>query len=565
MATLSEAMSRLAQHGDLQDAFCSRDVTLWVGAGLSRRALGGLRDIVERVVEWLQEKAVAAGWPARSRYADALDAIRSLTLGLIPPDRDLVRTPLTQWSDTPEALRGVLEGCYSQMLAAVQNRITEQLRTDVLDIPGTYAGTDVAPTAEHRLIALLTAEGLIGRVISTNWDDLIERACEAAGGPALGVIAGPQDVAGNQDPPFLAKIHGCARKAGEDVAYVSSLVLTSVDIAKWGTPENQGVRTLVDGAIRNGRCCFIGLSARDFNIQQAHFDAAMLVNPLPVNRLPTFATVQMNPAGQEAVLAAMDPAAAESGELAALVERATLGILANDVLGAVYVFAMFAKLEVIAERTPAPEVDTYREFVRGELTRARDSLVAWLDGLEDDERWDRVAFEIAQRMARALALYREGIPPLTGLTYQPLTTMSVEATRTEPNVPPAGLSRLMWAFLSVMRVARDHGLDLRFPLDPRRGQLLVGPESIATRVFVTHSSAGGAATLYGQGLLEGATPVVVINATSAAPPQRRVDTPERVFPGVERLSQVYLEGLASDPDGTMRLATQLLAEMPIGG
>lgn len=563
MATLAEALEQLDAHGGLQRAFCSRDISLWVGVGLSLRALSDLGDVIERVISWLQEKARKDGWPAESEYSQALDTVRQFDVGLIPSDRNLVLLPLQEWSDLPTALRRLLQERYSQVLGAIDLSISEDLRTDVLDIPGTYADPHTNPTSEHRLLALLVSEGLVGRVISTNWDDLIEKACAATHGLSPVIIAGPQDVPGSLDPPFLAKIHGCARKAREDPAYANGLVVTATQIGEWpNKPENQGLRTIVDSVIRNGNCCFVGLSAQDFNIQQAHFAAAMSSDPLPADRLPTFAETDVQ-AGQQQVLAAMSSAA--GGEMARLVERATLGIRANDVLGAAYFHGVFAKLKVIAERMPRSEERVYGAFVTEGLATTMSQLTDWLDGLADDRRWDSLAFEVSRWLAAVLAIYRDATPLPDDLAYAPLTSANVPATVDDPNLPMASLHRLLWALLAVASLARDNDVTLRFPSDPQHGQVSIGPAPIATRVFVVHRNAGGAAALNEQGLLDGDTPALIVNADSSTP-KKRTNSPTPVFPGrVERLSQLYLDDFVSDPDDMMALNAELLTAMPIGG
>lgn len=69
--------------------------------------------------------------------------------------------------------------------------------------------TGVQPTATHRALALCILEG-VATVMTTNWDDCIERA--APSNTAIKVAASSTDIAGANTANPLLKVHGCATK-----------------------------------------------------------------------------------------------------------------------------------------------------------------------------------------------------------------------------------------------------------------------------------------------------------------------------------------------------------------
>jgi hypothetical protein len=147
---------------------------LWLGSGISRARVDGLDGVVERVLEFLQERAVreGAGSPHENALAQALDLAE-----LRQPERDRIdlAQPVASRPDVAVLVQSLI-GKYSTLLDIhVDGQRTDNLLWEAVDVRDTYArSTD--PDCEHLAIAVRVLEGVLTEAPTANWDGLIESA-----------------------------------------------------------------------------------------------------------------------------------------------------------------------------------------------------------------------------------------------------------------------------------------------------------------------------------------------------------------------------------------------------
>ena len=118
-----------------------------------------------------------------------------------------------------------------------------------------------ARTVTHQLLASLVKQGFVRKIVTTNYDTLIEDACEASGAP-IEVITNESQIhlAASDDARVLYKIHG-------DFFHPESLVLTELDYQRWKRRVEMSalIRDLQARFDRNA-LLFLGYSVSDFTI-----------------------------------------------------------------------------------------------------------------------------------------------------------------------------------------------------------------------------------------------------------------------------------------------------------
>lgn len=208
----------------LEQALLARECVLFVGAGLSSAA--GL-----------------PGWDALIRHLGD-------DLGIRRPDRHNY-LDLAQW--------------HRERFG--RDRLADLLRQ-------TYS-TQAHPTLGHYLLMSLP----LRHVITTNYDDLLERALTALKRHPVKVIH-QQDVARTgQDEVFVVKLHG-------DLAHAEEIILTHDDYDEF-FHRRPAMALLLESLLLNQTFLFVGYGLRDPNFRQIH---GRIVRMLRQARRPAFAT-----------------------------------------------------------------------------------------------------------------------------------------------------------------------------------------------------------------------------------------------------------------------------------
>ncbi len=260
MAQLFEAQLNLLD-GILAEFYAgTARVTLCVSSGISLRRMPSLTSLLSTAITALPQNEPAEESFTRYRndyhFADALRAA-----GHEFPE------PLTL-----QAFRGLSEGakeeackrlsaCYGDAFQELIPLFGDKCRLlTALDFQRFQHGE---PDAAHYYLAYLYIEGKLQRVVSLNWDCLIEMAVQRVGaGRPLNVIKDePSFVRMNEGPlETLAKVHGCAMQYPD---HCENIVITAADVEI--VTAKLWVQTMLRDFL-NGIVIYCGYRARDMTV-----------------------------------------------------------------------------------------------------------------------------------------------------------------------------------------------------------------------------------------------------------------------------------------------------------
>lgn len=244
----------------------------WAGAGVSRRRMPPLCDLVIKIIEYLRSNADFDD--ARCPFNTALEEALALAQ-LSPAERrelDLTIPFQTNCSDAAKSMIGRLCNSYSKLLQIeIAGKPEDALLWEGMSVAEIYGDPDIEPDAEHYSMAALVNEGALLEIASANWDCLIEKAAtELNGGEQpLAVCVKGEDFQTNANNPKLVKFHGCAKRALDTEAeYRPYLVATESQISSWMDSARFGpVVNHLTVAIGERPSLVLGLSLQDSNLR----------------------------------------------------------------------------------------------------------------------------------------------------------------------------------------------------------------------------------------------------------------------------------------------------------
>jgi hypothetical protein len=212
------------RYAELEQALLARECVFFVGAGLSSGAgLPGWKSLVRRLGDDL-----GLPWSERHDYLD-----------------------LAQW---------YRERFGADKLAAILREL--------------YA-TPAHPTLAHYLLMSLP----VRHVITTNYDDLLERALIGLKRHPVKVLHQEDVARTGQNDVFVVKLHG-------DLVHPDEIVLTRDDYEEF-YQRRPAMALLLEGLLLNQTFFFVGYGLRDPNFRQIH---GRIVRMLREARRPAFAT-----------------------------------------------------------------------------------------------------------------------------------------------------------------------------------------------------------------------------------------------------------------------------------
>ncbi len=184
---------------------------------------------------------VGAGVSVAARLPTARELARKLTATLKLPDLKI------------DDLQDVAE-----TIVRIHGRRTLALKLrSLLNATG---GSDLSPS--HFLIAWLLKHKHISDVITTNYDTLIESACQQVGVEIDVIVTGPQLQLKSEGRPRLIKLHG-------DFHHPELLVITKEDYVNFENDDRRaGLLEHVRSVVRTRPFIFIGYSLQDHNFLQ---------------------------------------------------------------------------------------------------------------------------------------------------------------------------------------------------------------------------------------------------------------------------------------------------------
>lgn len=470
--SLAETLALLdGPHVALAREVANGRYVFWLGSGISRGRADGLDGVVQRVLEFLQEKAAHEG--PDSPHLDALE--EAVELAELRPDESAridFSKQVASWPDLA-ALISSLVGKYSYLLdIRVDGKPADYLLWEGVDVRSTYPGA-AQPDTEHLAIAILVLEGVLTESPSANWDGLIESALAelAAPAPVVRVVVLGQDL---QKPPAmlrLIKFHGCAVRAADcPNTYRDALIARASQVSDWaGSNETAAIRGELVSLAATKRTLIIGLSAQDENIQAVFSQARarMQWHWPPDPPAHVFAGDRLG-RDQDKILKIVYGGDYQGNE-AAIAETALIRAHGAQLLTALVLQVALAKLRAFlgacdAPRLGASDYDTLQDGIR----YLRD-----LGAVHADH--DRLAFarRFIETQTRGLTLLRSGKEPTGTTSYESISSQPVDRVPVDPGLATGGMPEFAAALGLIGREvgARAWDIDLAGTGGGRRGAL----------------------------------------------------------------------------------------------
>jgi hypothetical protein len=261
------------------------------------------------------------------------------------------------------------------------------------------------PDAAHQYIAYLYLEGRLQRVVSLNWDCLIEIAVQRVRpGASLNIVRDePSWVEMNSGPQeILAKVHGCARQYP---AQCGNIVLTFADVET--ATAQKWIQILLQDFL-NGFVLFSGYRARDstLNVPLKAIKLLRQNNELPL---------------ADYYVAQEDPLEARAQEALARGEAARhISLNSNDLFCSMYFGWLRARLrEVVRTGRSRTRLERPFQWADGDWNEAmnrierlvEDELSVMLDhviGTPDARLWGPRSISLPVDLGLVRALFMEG-------------------------------------------------------------------------------------------------------------------------------------------------------------
>lgn len=535
----------------------------WLGSGISLGAVPGTGEMVRLSLERLRELYMETG---RDEYRLGFEAV----LDVVDRSDITLDMELGEWRDV-DLLESELARRYSAVFETLQPHIraVANLVLDVIRVPETY-GTDAnQPDAEHRFLAALIAEGIVTDIVTTNWDALIETACEQEDGScSVRAVAHPDELDGVR--PRIVKIHGCARQALADPGrYGPLIVVTGEQVDSWSEdapPFRDAVRTL----LRERPLLFLGCSCRDNDIRQVVMLARERTEPFPVD-VPraVFCGDELTEA-YASVLSRLHGSSFAGEDATRLRQQALVTLEAKQLLGSLWLSCIVAKARTLLDMANASLPEGWTGLLEAEAQQHLASLGERLEGLPEEVQWRAVAEDLLPALSRIAAGYSLRRVP-AGRQYVALTSSNLLELDT-PLARQAALHAPLVGLLALSAASREEGWSLEAPAGPLSyGQLRLNTGSAGVRVFVLQHSVydylslvesgeldeedmGDCLMIYAQGpVVDGRREDVI---GTGMPSRRRIESPGTLCVDAELL----VPGL--DPDSGVRL---ILERVPVGG
>jgi len=464
----------------------------WLGSGISRGRVHGLEGVVQRVLEFLQQKAAHEG--PGSPHLRALEEAIELA-ELRPQERagiDLSK-PVASWPDLA-VLVSSLVGKYSHLLdIGVDDQPAAYLLWEAIDVRSTYPRA-AAPDCEHLAIAVLVLEGVLTEAPSANWDGLIESALAELAPPAAVVRVVVLDRDLQEEPGILRliKFHGCAIRAADDPdTYRDALIARASQISDWaGANETAAIRGELVSLATTKPTLMIGLSAQDENIKAVFSQARARMHWRWPTDPPAHVFAGDRLGRDHATILKIVYRDDYEGNKAAIAATALIRAYGAQLLTALVLQVAVAKLRAFLAVCDAPRLRASdHDALDGGIRVLRDLAAAHADH-------DRLAFmrALIETQTRALALFRSGKEPATGtVPYQPIGNQPVVGIPIEPGLETSGMRELAAGLGLIGREAGagGWGVDLAETARGHRGALrVVTPGGESAVFFAANPKAG---------------------------------------------------------------------------
>ena len=240
-----------------------QQITICVGAGASRGQMPMLARLISRAFNTLTlndaSRRFFETYSQRMFFAEALTRLSITSSNPVTLDEFRALDPGTQ-----DLLCGTICDTYGEFFRDVQDEVGSKDR--LLEILGFNEFRGGEPNPSHYYIAYLILEGKIQKIVTTNWDLLIERALGEVSPPSsqmeLYIVRDSITFLNKGNSVrFLAKVHGCASQFPPSSA---EIVLTTDDLQAAMDPNGWRQRILSD--FLSGTTIFTGYSGSDYTV-----------------------------------------------------------------------------------------------------------------------------------------------------------------------------------------------------------------------------------------------------------------------------------------------------------
>jgi len=496
---------------------------LWLGSGISRDRLPGLRELILKVLTFLHSRIDTGSCDCP--YRSALE--RAVEMASLHPDEraqfELADAPAT-WPVIDRVVDGLWEH-YSQLLdMLVEGEEVDHLLWDAVDVRDTY-GRGIDPDCEHLCVGMLVLEGAMTEATTPNWDGLIEAGIKELAGDAdavVRVVVLPADLREPERQLTLVKFHGCAVLAARDPdKYRPALVGMRSQITTWNTRgETKPIRDRLVSLATTKPTLMIGLSAQDENIQRLFAEARESMSWSWPSDPPAhvFADEQLG-IDHVNILRVVygDDYAANNAEIQ---QGALIRAYSKPLLTALVLFVLAEKLRAYLAEADAPLLPA------ADREQLADGLAGICHRVAAAAEPDRLGFirGLAARQRRALALFQDGKEPAAAEpAYRRLGNLPAHRVRTDPALSTSGVRELAAALALLGRgeMAGSWSLDIGDVASGAEGVVKVTSSGSETAVFFT-ANARAAVWLEAQGVVDrDAQDVVLVHSTGPVEPAAR--------------------------------------------
>jgi len=488
--TVRETLDLLdGEFRDFADGVADGQYAFWLGSGISLSRFPGLKDLVERVLEFIRSRADTTN--GNCPYHQALE--RAFVIATLS-DRERNQIDLTQPASAwpiIDALKQRLTNQYATFLNIdVDGEADDVLVWEGVDVVGTYANPNTAPDAEHYALAILVKEGLATELASANWDGLIEQAVEEINGTnsAIDICVKSEDLQEAQHRAKLVKFHGCAIRAREDEAeYRPYIVGRATQVDTWrDDPKMQGLVQHLVTVVMENPTVMLGLSAQDFNIRCIFGQAQNRVEwEWPGIRPACVFSGNLIGEGQHGLLGNVYRAQYQDEQRAAIRQSALIRAYAKPLLAALVLYGMSAKLSRLAGFLSTAFSDETADWIGAGLTRLRNYVA-------ENHTSDAFGFiqGIILNMTRTKTLLLEGRPPDDPKLYEPLTDAAVRYIDDNPLMRSSGLpeAAVLAAIIGNGSYAGDWRVELPDREDTKSGIAVLRTPERESRMFIVASA-----------------------------------------------------------------------------
>ena len=428
---------------EMADAVAHDRFALWLGSGISFDRLPRLRVVVERILDFLQQRVDPAD--ANCRFRATLTAILNLAA---PSDDDWKETdftrPVVEWPKLFDiSNRLILQ--YARVLDIVPvGELPDYLLWEAVDVAKTYGNPATEPDVEHLCIAILVIEGLASDVVSANWDGLVEKAVDQLSGglPILRTCVLDEDTRSEGLRASLYKFHGRAVLAAKDEAtYRPKLVARASQINGWAYQRSNAVMAakLIE-IVTSKPTQMLGLSAQDSNIQGVFVAAEnRLAWPWPSHPPAFVFSVDKLGTDHQNLLQNVYKDAYNVANRDAIERSALLRAYGKALLPALCLYAATAKLcnliDLLFHHFTAPE----REKLHTGVVTLRNQAAAAAAPIGNSAFvQSMIAF-----IGRTMSLFRLGQEPSPGGTrYLPISATPIQNLAGDPYLTISGSKEL---------------------------------------------------------------------------------------------------------------------------